>query len=243
MTETSISAYQFLIETIPKLSDAEHPVVLDFGCGKARLVSMGLAQGLDIWGADNFSYRDEWKPKAEAAGGNRVLDIQDGVLPFSDCHFDVVIANMVFEHVHDPVPALQEIARVLKPRGRFLALFPVQETWFEGHLGLYFPHWFSGYPRIQRTYMTLLYRLGFGFRRSSFGDWVTTRQRDLGTSIVYHREADVRAWWETAFGNAPKDLSQAYMRARLPRLTFLPDWLLSAVCRRRVGLVLLTERA
>lgn len=243
MPETSISAYQFLLDSIPKLTDRTHPVVLDFGCGKAPLVAMGTAKGLDIWGADNFSYRDDWKAKAETAGGDRVRNIENGTLPFPDSHFDLVIANMVFEYVHDPVPALKEIARVLKPKGRFLALFPVQETWFEGHLGMYFPHWLSSYPRLQRVYMTTLYRLGFGFRRASFGDWVTTRQRDLGTSIVYHREADVMRWWQDAFGNSPGDMSQAYMRARLPKLTFLPGWFLSAVCRRRVGLVLLTQRA
>ena len=41
-------------------------------------------------------------------------------LPFQSCVFDVVSANMVMEHVHDPVAILTEIRRVLTPGGIFL---------------------------------------------------------------------------------------------------------------------------
>ncbi len=243
MTETSISAYEFLTEILPKLSDRPAPCILDFGCGKAPLVTMGLGKGLDIWGADDFSYSTGWKSEADAAGGTRVVNIENGILPFPENHFDIVIANMVFEHIPEPLPALKEIARVLKPKGRFLALFPTYEVWFEGHLGLYFPHWLGSYPRLQRAYLKLLYSLGFGFKRMDSADaWVARRQKAMGTSIIYHLERDVTSWWESVFGAKPKDFSPTYMRARMPALQKLPDWLLSAVCRRRVGLVLLAER-
>src|SRR5271166_5045633 len=55
--------------------------------------------------------------------------------------FDMVISNQVFEYIPDPTRILPEIARVLKPGGQFLALFPFREIWYEGHLGLYFAHW------------------------------------------------------------------------------------------------------
>jgi len=41
-------------------------------------------------------------------------------LPFKDATFDLVTANMVVEHLSDPVAQFQEISRVLKPGGRFL---------------------------------------------------------------------------------------------------------------------------
>jgi len=244
MTETSITAYEFLAGVISDLTDHPSPRVLDFGCGKAQLVSMGLAKGLDIWGADTFGYSGGWKGPALTAGGKRVVDIVDGKLPFPDGHFDLVIANMVFEHVHDPLAALKEIARVLKPRGRFLALFPTYETWFEGHLGLYFPHWLQGYPALQRAYLRALFALGFGFKRGSMTSaaWADMRQKAMGTSIVYHRERQVMDWWRSVFGKEPRSLAPTYMRSRMRRLGRLPDWLLSAICRRRVGLVLLAER-
>jgi SAM-dependent methyltransferase len=41
-------------------------------------------------------------------------------LPFPDATFDLVTANMVVEHLPDPLAQFREVARVLKPGGRFL---------------------------------------------------------------------------------------------------------------------------
>jgi SAM-dependent methyltransferase len=46
-------------------------------------------------------------------------------LPFRDAAFETVVANNVIEHAYDPVGALTEIRRVLRPAGRFLALLPL----------------------------------------------------------------------------------------------------------------------
>lgn len=43
-----------------------------------------------------------------------------GALPFRDESFDLVTANMVVEHLKDPSLQFAEIARVLRPGGRFL---------------------------------------------------------------------------------------------------------------------------
>jgi SAM-dependent methyltransferase len=45
-------------------------------------------------------------------------------LPFADETFDVVSANMVLEHLADPVPVLKEISRVLQPGGCFVFVTP-----------------------------------------------------------------------------------------------------------------------
>jgi SAM-dependent methyltransferase len=45
-------------------------------------------------------------------------------LPFANDSFDVVSANMVLEHLDAPDVAFQEIARVLRPGGRFIGVTP-----------------------------------------------------------------------------------------------------------------------
>lgn len=47
----------------------------------------------------------------------RQVDIQQ--IPYEDDTFDVVIANMMLYHVPDLAKGLSEVARVLKPEGRF----------------------------------------------------------------------------------------------------------------------------
>lgn len=47
-----------------------------------------------------------------------------GTLPFRDASFDVVSANMVLEHLRDPLPVFREIRRVLVPGGRFVFVTP-----------------------------------------------------------------------------------------------------------------------
>jgi len=46
-------------------------------------------------------------------------------LPFRDAVFETVVANNVIEHAQDPLSALGEIRRILRPAGRFLALVPL----------------------------------------------------------------------------------------------------------------------
>jgi SAM-dependent methyltransferase len=59
---------------------------------------------------------------------NRLLHAAAGALaerlPFRDATFDLVTANMVVEHLPDPLAVLTEVRRVLKPGGGFLFVTP-----------------------------------------------------------------------------------------------------------------------
>lgn len=58
-------------------------------------------------------------PDLESIRQNRVVDhrVVGLTLPFRDASFDLVTANMVFEHLEDPVAVLRDIRRVLTPNG------------------------------------------------------------------------------------------------------------------------------
>jgi SAM-dependent methyltransferase len=96
--------------------------LLDAGCGRgsitaglAEVVAPGLTAGLDI--------------DARQLQAARTLAAQHGVttirvhlgnlyaLPFANASFDAVFAHHVLQHLREPLRALQEMRRVLKPGG------------------------------------------------------------------------------------------------------------------------------
>lgn len=96
--------------------------LLDVGCGPgtvtaglARAVAPGLATGIDLSGSVLEFARDH-------AASERVENVSFEIgdvyrLAFGDASFDVVYANQLLQHLTDPVRALRELRRVLKPGG------------------------------------------------------------------------------------------------------------------------------
>lgn len=96
--------------------------MLDCGCGPgsltigfARYVKNGEIVGVDIEESQLQIARDD----AKNAGINNVLFKQASILdlPFEDNYFDVVFSHAVLSHLHDPIKALKEQKRVVKPGG------------------------------------------------------------------------------------------------------------------------------
>ncbi len=93
--------------------------VLDVGTGEgqvARLaVRLGAAHvaGIDPTWAQVVTAQERAAGPAYARAGATTL-------PFRDATFDAVVACLVFEHIDEPDAAIAEVARVLRPGGRFL---------------------------------------------------------------------------------------------------------------------------
>jgi ubiquinone/menaquinone biosynthesis C-methylase UbiE len=70
-------------------------------------------------------------------------------LPFEEGSFDLVTANMVLEHLTDPVAVFREAQRVLAPGGRFIAITPHKNhpiVWVAS-IALH-PRWRSWFARL-----------------------------------------------------------------------------------------------
>lgn len=109
--------------------------LLDIGCGNGDFVRLASSLGWDAQGMDP-------DPKAVAAARKIGLTVNQGGFPrtgFPDGQFDAVTLSHVIEHVHDPIVALREVHRILKPGGMIWMATPNLDS--AGH------HQFSCYWR------------------------------------------------------------------------------------------------
>ncbi len=108
-------------EQILPLADewlAGRKVVLDVGTGEGQLARRQAARGAVVVGIDpTVAQIDE---AARRAGGPAYVQSGAAALPFADGSFDAVVACLVFEHIDDVDEAIDEVARVLEPGGRFV---------------------------------------------------------------------------------------------------------------------------
>ena len=105
---------------IGHLRDGMH--VLDVGCGPGSItvgvaarIGSGFVTGLDL----SESQVELASQRAEETGVSNVR-FQTGnayQLPFDDGQFDAVFCHALLEHLGEPVRAMREFLRVLKPRG------------------------------------------------------------------------------------------------------------------------------
>jgi len=110
---------QFLI---PFLDDSQQKV-LDVGCGPGS-ITVGFAkrsEHVEVVGIDcEEKVLEEAKRRAEDDGvADRINFLNESVyeLPLEDNSFDVVFAHQVLQHLADPVGAIKEMKRVLRPGG------------------------------------------------------------------------------------------------------------------------------
>lgn len=239
LDESSGAEFAFNYRYFVGLAAASGGRVLDYGCGEGQAVTLGRAHGLDIWGADTFAgmfsgWIDSIKPNVR----DRVRKIENGRADFPDDHFDMIMSNQVLEHVTDPEAIIADVYRTLKPGGCFVAAFPVTETWYEGHIGLYFGHRLKPGSAARRIYFDLCHRLGFGLYRDGMTriEWLKMIQAILDESCFYYPYRRLMPAIENSFGQPIEDISVDYMRARLgSRARHIPHALLRFIYHKRAG--------
>ncbi|WP_304608273.1 bifunctional 2-polyprenyl-6-hydroxyphenol methylase/3-demethylubiquinol 3-O-methyltransferase UbiG [Iamia sp. SCSIO 61187] len=113
--------------------------VLDVGTGEGQVARQCVDRGATtVVGIDPT--RAQIVEAAARAGGPAYALGGAHALPFADAAFDAVVACLVFEHVVAVDEALGEVARVLRPGGRFAFFLnhPLLQTpnsgWIDDHV-------------------------------------------------------------------------------------------------------------
>lgn len=101
---------------------------IDIGCGDGRLLGVlieAINRHVEVVGIDV----DPWEVAAARATGHyeTVHLTSADKIPERDSAFDWVLANSTLEHIEPIAGTLKEIARILRPGGRFIFTVPSHE--------------------------------------------------------------------------------------------------------------------
>jgi ubiquinone/menaquinone biosynthesis C-methylase UbiE len=156
--------------------------LLDVGCGPgsitvglAEVVAPGHVVGIDIQSALIAQARARAATREVATVRFEVADLYR--LPCPDASFDAVFANGVLMHLREPVRALAELRRVLRPDGIagvrdpdfatsiYAPMTPLLEQWLALRVRVRLHN--GGDPFLSRHYRRLLLEAGFARAEAS----------------------------------------------------------------------------
>jgi SAM-dependent methyltransferase len=231
--------YEFCVH-FARTAAIGHPdfSVLDFGCGAATVVRLLTDAGIEAVGCDTFYEGGDLSNDIPEAIGNRVHRMTDGRIPFADATFDLVISNQVMEHVADLDAALAEIARVLKPGGTCLSLFPHREVWREGHCNIPFLHRFPK-GRLRVFYAAALYPIGSFREGSSRMQWARNFADWIDRWCYYRTYSEIAATFARHLSK-PQHIEADWIVKRRSEFRYLPPFLRTLISRKAAGLVFVT---
>jgi SAM-dependent methyltransferase len=166
--------------------------VLDVGTGTGTVAALAVHRAAEVIAADAEASMAELA-RANVPGA-RVLRAALPDLPFAAAAFDAVVANFVVNHVGDPVAAVTELRRVLRPGGRVAVSVwpqlqpPLQSLWQEviDAAGLVRPAIPSvatdkNFDRTPAGLADLLRRAGLG--------------QVVSETVTWQHHVDIEEWW------------------------------------------------
>lgn len=117
--------------------------LLDIGCGQGRILKLLASRAQRAVGVDNDSGARKFARAELLLAGTPNATLRQGdmvALPFDDNEFDTIILDDVLGDAKDPVAAIAEARRLLRPDGRILLLASVGDADIS-EIGARFSRW------------------------------------------------------------------------------------------------------
>lgn len=164
--------------------------ILDAGAGELR--NKGLCAHLDYVSQDFCRYEGRGDGQGLQTGSwdttkiDLVCDITS--IPEPDASFDVILCSEVFEHLPDPLKALDEFARLLKPGGKLILTAPFSSL---VHFAPF--HFASGFSRYWYEHHLPAHKLAIQ-ELTPNGDWFSFLRQELFRLPKVAREYNDWCW-------------------------------------------------
>ena len=128
--------------------------VLDIGCGPGTITAGLARRARTVVGVDSSAEVVESARRRAREEGVDNASFESGSaydLPFDDESFDVVYAHQLMQHLSDPVRALREARRVLRPGGLVAVRDSDYQTMVHAPVESALLHWLRLYHEVARA--------------------------------------------------------------------------------------------
>lgn len=127
MSKHSSDRIAKLLEVVSTLSAKK---LLDIGCGDGSLslLVQQVSGAKEVFGVE-MSALAARQAKSRGIAASR-MDIEKSPLPYKDRSFDLVLCGDLLEHIFNPSDVINEIRRVLKPKGYLVLTAPNLASWY-----------------------------------------------------------------------------------------------------------------
>ena len=179
---------QWLLETLSSITAGLS--ILDAGAGELR--NKPLCKHLKYTSQDFCQYDGSGDSPGLHTGtwDTSKIDVVSDIanIPLPDASFDVILCSEVFEHLADPLKALAEFSRLLKPKGTLIITAPFASfVHFAPH------HYATGFSRYWYEYH--LSEADFAIKElSANGNWFSFVRQEMFRLPGMAREQGVWHW-------------------------------------------------
>ena len=202
--------------------------VLDIGFGRGEFLQRAKRLGWECHGVEVSPTSVEWGRSLGFHASQFDGSFQQP-LEYPDNRFDLISANSVLEHVHDPRRLFEECRRLLKPGGTLFLMVPNFECRDKELLGEHWRMWYVPQHLFHFTaenIATLLAGYGFGPPRVTYKIWYNpyTEKFSLASLRPTLPAAEFRrVAWQLRIGKR-----WAYLRGKLTAAQVGPGMALEA---------------